>query len=103
MSNSENRNRTKLIQVRCTEEEYDRISESAKASGLTVSEYVRRISLRRRITAIKTDYALIAELVRLGKQQVMLSLKDGGIHSGEYVDVIRAIQDAIIRADALNG
>lgn len=103
MSIKQPRQKTKLIQVRCTEDEYERIHESARAGGLTVAEYVRRISLHRRITPVKTDYALVSELISLGKQQNILAFQDGGIHGSKYADIIEAIKTAINKADSTFG
>lgn len=103
MSIKQPRQKTKLIQVRCTEDEYERIHESARAGGLTVAEYIRRISLHRRITPVKTDYALVSEIITLGKQQNILAFQDGGIHSSQYADILEAIKNAINKAASTFG
>lgn len=95
MSIKQPRQKTKLIQVRCTEDEYERIHGSARAGGLTVAEYIRRISLHRRIAPVNIDYALVSEIISLGKQQNILAFQDGGIHSSKYADILEAIKNAI--------
>ncbi len=65
MSRSNQRNRSKLIQVRCTPEEHDMVLKSADAGGLTIAEYIRRIVLWKHIVP-KPDYELFSELLRLG-------------------------------------
>ena len=68
MSKSESRNRTGLIQFRCTPAELEAIQKKAAAAGMGVSEFVRRASLQRKI-GVRTDYKAIAELLRLGGLQ----------------------------------
>ncbi len=53
------------IAIRCTENERMMIEAKAAQAGLSLSEYLRRAALGRRIT-VKTDVRLIGELRRLG-------------------------------------
>ena len=53
------------IDFRVTVEERQEIQEQAEASGLSVSEYVRRRSLGRRVDSV-TDVKMISELRRQG-------------------------------------
>lgn len=100
VSRSNQRNRSKLIQVRCTPEEHDMILKSADAGGLTVAEYIRRIALRRRIVA-KPDFDLFSELLRLGRLQQKLLIESDGIYREEYIEVINQIKNAINRVGNL--
>lgn len=53
------------IEFRVTEEERGKILEQAEASGLSVSEYVRRRVLGRRVDSV-TDVRMLSELRRQG-------------------------------------
>jgi protein required for attachment to host cells len=100
MGTKEPRQRTKLIQVRCTPEEYDRIHRSALAGGITVAEYVRRISLHRRIELKSAEpinlVALIAEIVRIGKKQRALARNNGDL---DYSDISEDISNLIFEGE----
>lgn len=96
MKRSEKRNRTKLIQVRCTPEEHEMIVQSAEAAYLTVGEYVRRIAMHRRI-AQQTDHKLIAELSRMGSLQKELFIQGGKKNTQEFIDIMNEIRGAIMR------
>lgn len=56
-----------LPPVRCTEAEYARIIEKAEQACLTLSEYIRRVSLSRKLTANvrKVDPELVFQLRKL--------------------------------------
>jgi len=98
MSRSERRNRTKLIQVRCTPEEHEMILQSAEAACLTVAEYVRRIALRRKIQPV-TDYKMIMTLSKLGALQKHLFMQGHRADSKEYSEVLTELKKAILRVD----
>ena len=53
------------VDFRLTREEREEIQEQAEASGLSVSEYVRRRALGRRVDSV-TDVKMISELRRQG-------------------------------------
>ncbi len=53
------------INMRVTQQERDYIREQAEASGLSVSEYVRRRVLSRRVVS-RTDKKMLSELRRQG-------------------------------------
>lgn len=53
------------IEFRVTKEEREEIKEQADASGLSVSEYVRRRALGRRVDSV-TDVRMLSELRRQG-------------------------------------
>lgn len=53
------------IDIRVTREERQEIQEQAEASGLSVSEYVRRRVLVRRVSSV-TDVRMLSELRRQG-------------------------------------
>lgn len=43
------KNRTRVVKVRVTEEEEDRLKELAEEAGLKLSEYLRRRGMKRRL------------------------------------------------------
>lgn len=96
MSRSNQRNRSKLIQVRCTPEEHSMILKSADAGGLTVAEYIRRIVLRKHIVP-KPDYELFSEFLRLKQLQRELLRESNGMHCEESTKVINLIKDTLNR------
>ncbi|MGA7178005.1 MAG: hypothetical protein WBX11_00260 [Thiobacillaceae bacterium] len=53
------------IEFRCSEMERQTISDKANAAALTLSEFVRRAALGRKILPI-TDREMVGELCRLG-------------------------------------
>jgi Mobilization protein NikA len=53
------------IEFRCSEMERQVISDKASTAGLTLSDFVRRASLGRKILPI-TDREMVGELCRLG-------------------------------------
>lgn len=71
MSKSKSCQREKWIKFRCSEDEYDAISNKAIVAGLTTSEYLRRTALNRRIQ-VRTDIRMMNELKRLGGLQKYL-------------------------------
>ena len=62
---SEQRNLTKQVGIRLTEEEYERLLGEAQAAGLSLAALTRRRLLGLHITA-QVDAELIRELRRLG-------------------------------------
>lgn len=98
MSRSERRNKTKLIQVRCTPEEHGMIVNSAEAACLNVGEYVRRIALRRKIQPV-TDYKMIMALSRLGGLQKHLFMLGHRADSKEYSEILTELKRTILRVD----
>lgn len=55
----------KNIHIRVTEEEQSAIRESAEVSGLSMSEYIRRRALRRRVPS-RIETKMLSELRRQG-------------------------------------
>lgn len=102
MSKSEKRQREKLVKCRCNEAEYEAILKKAAAAGLTVSEYLRRTALSRRIT-VRTDIRMMNELLRLGGLQKHLytQMKDNMTTelSQQFSGVLTSITYAINALD----
>jgi len=59
---------TRRLFIRITDAEKSNIRDQAKRAGLTMSEYMRRISLNKRIVS-KMDHKALGELARLGGLQ----------------------------------
>ena len=68
MSKSESRQKGRVINLRCTEEEANILKEKAKAAGISTSDLLRRSALNRKIVT-RTDQRLMNELLRLGGLQ----------------------------------
>jgi len=78
------------IDFRVTLEERQEIQEQAEASGLSVSEYVRRRALGRRVDSV-TDVKMISELRRQGG----LLKKIFNDSNGMYNEKIKIVLDNI--------
>ena len=68
------------IDFRVTIEERHEIQKGAEASGLSVSEYVRRRALGRRVDSV-TDVKMISELRRQGGLLKKIYSESGGMYS----------------------
>ena len=68
------------IDFRVTKEERQEVQLEAEASGLSVSEYVRRRALGRRVDSV-TDVKMISELRRQGGLLKKIYSESGGIYS----------------------
>ena len=68
------------IDFRVTREERQEIQEEAEASGLSVSEYVRRRALGRRVDSV-TDVKMISELRRQGGLLKKIYSESGEMYS----------------------
>jgi hypothetical protein len=79
------------IGLRVSEAERLEIAEQAEASRLTVSEYVRRRVLGKRIVP-KMDLAVLAELRRLGGLLKHVHLETRGAYSERTANAIRALE-----------
>lgn len=102
MSKSKSCQRDKWIKFRCTEDEYDAISNKAIVAGLTTSEYIRRTALNRRIM-VRTDIRMMNELKRMGGLQKHLysQMQDGMTTelSRQFSEVLTSIVSAINSMD----
>ncbi|MBU9819691.1 mobilization protein [Rahnella sp. BCC 1045] len=65
MSKSESRKMNESLRIRCTTEEANLIREKADAAEMTISEFMRRASLARRIVT-RTDSKMITTLLQQG-------------------------------------
>ena len=73
---------TRRIFIRITDAEKANIRDQAKIAGLTMSEYMRRTSLHKRIVS-KMDQKALGELARLGGLQKYLLKQIKGLPDEE--------------------
>ena len=73
---------TRRLFIRTTDREKAIIKTQAKKAGLTMSEYMRRTSLNKRIVS-KVDQKALGELARLGGFQKYLLMKIKGLPDEE--------------------
>ena len=98
---------TRRLFIRITVGEKAIIKDQAKRAGLTMSEYMRRTSLRKRIVS-KMDQKALGELARLGGLQKHLLKQIKGL---PYEEVLRkelnltlsAVLNAVSRLNAAVG
>ena len=102
MSKSESRQKGKVINLRCTEEEANILKEKAKAAGISTSDLLRRSALNRKIVT-RTDLRLMNELLRLGGLQKHLfnQMQDNMTTelSKQFSEVLVEVKKAIIALD----
>ena len=79
------------IAVRFTEEDYETITEQARAATIPLADYARRCILARRIVA-KVDVAVLAELRRLGGLLKHVHVTSQGAYSEKTRDAITALE-----------
>ena len=102
MSKSESRQKGRVINLRCTEEEATILKEKAKAAGISTSDLLRRSALNRKIVT-RTDQRLMNELLRLGGLQKHLfnQMQDNMTTelSKQFSEVLVEVKKAIIALD----
>jgi uncharacterized protein YaaW (UPF0174 family) len=85
--------KVRTLHLRVTDAEYEKIALDAEASGLTLSEYMRRRALGH-VVVSSVDAAMIRELRRQGGL-IKHSINEGSLHTEEAADAYRAVQAAI--------
>ena len=98
---------TRRLFIRITDAEKANIRDQAKRAGLTMSEYMRRISLNKRIVS-KMDQKALGELARLGGLQKHLlkqikGLPDEEVLRKELNSTLSAVLNAVSRLNAAVG
>ena len=86
------------IDFRVTREERQEIQEEAEASGLSVSEYVRRRALGRRVDSVM-DVKMISELRRQGGLLKKIYSESGGMYSEKTAVALANINRFIERLE----
>lgn len=90
-------NRVRRVEVRFTQEEYNRAAEKAMGAGLSFSEYVRRCVLNRRIASkvelrtLSAERNILAELRKQGGLMKLIHNETRGTYSQETAETIRAL------------
>jgi hypothetical protein len=80
-----------VVNVRVTSAEKAELREAASLAGLSVSEYVRRRALGRRVVA-SADLAVIRELRRLGGLVKHIYAQSGDTYSRETAAALAAVK-----------
>ena len=98
---------TRRLFIRITDAEKANIRDQAKRAGLTMSEYMRGISLNKRIVS-KMDQKALGELARLGGLQKHLlkqikGLPDEEVLRKELNSTLSAVLNAVSRLNAAVG
>ena len=93
--------------IRITDAEKANIRDQAKRAGLTMSEYMRRTSLNKRIVS-KMDQKALGELARLGGLQKYLLKQIKGLPDEEGLrrglnSTLSAVLSAVSRLNAVVG
>jgi hypothetical protein len=79
------------VTIRLSEKERQEMREQAEVSHLTVSEYIRRRALGKRVVS-QADLAVLAELRRLGGLLKHIHLETKGIYSDLTAKAIQALE-----------
>lgn len=82
------------LDVRVTKEERQEIQEQAEASGLSVSEYVRRRTLGRRVSSVM-DVRMLSELRRQGGLLKKIFNESNGMYSDKTAVALENISKFI--------
>ncbi|WP_048782428.1 plasmid mobilization protein MobA [Pantoea vagans] len=99
MSKTKAGQKDRWIKFRCSEDEYEAISNKAIVAGLTTSEYLRRTALNRRIQ-VRTDIRMMNEIKRLGGLQKHLYTQ---MQEDMTTELSRQFSDVLVEiARALN-
>jgi hypothetical protein len=98
---------TRRLFIRITDAEKANIRDQAKRAGLTMSEYMRRTSLNKRIVS-KMDQKALGELARLGGLQKYLLKQIKGLPDEEGLrrglnSTLSAVLSAVSRLNAVVG
>jgi len=86
--------KTKIIHVRLSEQEYETLLFKINASGLTISEFIRRAANNRRITS-KIEANVVNELRRIGGLLKHVHNESNGAYSSDTASAIFEIREAV--------
>lgn len=90
--------KTKVIHVRLSESEYENLSQKVEASGLNVSEFIRRAANNRRISS-KIEMHMVNELRRMGGLLKLVHSESGGVYSRATAAILDEIKKTVRRID----
>ncbi|HHC7360977.1 TPA: MobB mobilization protein [Vibrio parahaemolyticus] len=94
--NTEKEKLTSRIPVRCTAEQKEIINAKADLSGISTSEYLRRLGLGDKIEA-KADLAAIGQLNRFGGLLKHLYSTSQGAHSADTKQALDQVNQLLKR------
>lgn len=95
MSRSESRKTDERIQIRCTSEIKAKLTEKATETGHSLSEYLIKSGLGKRVQS-KGNYNALAALVKITALQKHLFNEGQGIHSKEYSEILQEVKKAAV-------
>lgn len=93
MSRSESRKTDDRIQVRCSTEVKAKLTKKAHETGLSLSQYLIKSGLGKRIQS-KGNYNALAALVKITALQKHLFNEGCGVHSKEYSEILIEVKKA---------
>jgi predicted ATP-grasp superfamily ATP-dependent carboligase len=82
--------------IRFTPSEMAELKQLAADAGITVSDYVRRRTLGKRVVA-NTDLAMLRELRRVGGLLKHIHVESGGAYSQLTSDALETVREAMER------
>lgn len=89
-SMTQEKRRVKRIYARVAEEEYAKIQEQADVAAISISEFLRRRALGRKIAA-KFDLRVLAELRKLGGLVKFVYTETRGAYSEKTAEAIQSL------------
>lgn len=95
MSRSESRKTDERIQIRCTSEIKAKLTAKAQETGHSLSEYLIKSGLGKRVQS-KGNYNALAALVKITALQKHLFNEGQGVHSKEYAEVLQEVRKAAV-------
>lgn len=95
MSRSESRKTDERIQIRCTAEVKAQLTEKAQESGHSLSEYLIKSGLGKRLLS-KGHYNSLASLIKITALQKHIFNESGGQYSKELADILQEVRKAAV-------
>ncbi|MEZ0585500.1 plasmid mobilization protein MobA [Erwinia sp. STN24] len=95
MSRSESRKTDERIQIRCTAEVKAQLTEKAQESGHSLSEYLIKSGLGKRLQS-KGHYNSLAALIKITALQKHLFNESNGQYSKEFADILQEVRKAAV-------
>lgn len=88
------RERIHSVNVRLTHDEYDALVKKTKSSGLTISEFVRRVISGRKVVS-RVEQNLINELRRQGGLLKLIHVESRGAYSSKTAAAIDELRNLV--------
>jgi len=95
MSRSDSRKTDERIQIRCTSEVKAKLTAKAQEVGLSLSEYLIKSGLGKRVQS-KGNYNALAALVKITALQKHLFNEGQGVHSKEFAAILQEVKKAAV-------